>query len=496
MTGHPCPVPGNPVVPMPLCGMRVRLPHNDLSAHLADMDDPHQVAKILPNVRFGFGSPGFVDGDKPKDFYFDLGTSCLYVMRASGASSAWVRVSGTESTGTEFADAAASSATEAKASASTAASLLDAKLDRTYKDNGFAEEHAAGKVTMSSDGTAAVTLDASDGGSVTVGSAKLTSPSGKLLSNGSKVALADDVRGKADLAVYDVKGFRIDGMKMTVRASNIATEDNVTFEENIRGADVEVGDFSVAGGVASCQLGSVSLPNGCPDATDAVLKVSGVQLGDDGGYYVPIGAEATLTGVVALGSPYDFNWTPTLVATVHADGLLPSPSSDSSSCSPYGCLGLYGSVDADPYVEMSSDTLAKSSEKLDASPHNVGLKLTRDDGTELVLELFHEKSDEQVRLAAEPSDGYMGGANIRLSCGQSMASASLDRTLGLQICDEDDKESTYAVSASVGGDLTVGGTLGAGTVEDVAGAIASLQASVAGIQSTVDSANSALEEVA
>lgn len=88
------PSPGNPVVPMPLCGRRVRLPRNTLTEHLADFSDPHDVKAILPDCRFGAGAPAVLPGDKPKDFYLDTSSSCLYVMRASGTSKVWVLVSG------------------------------------------------------------------------------------------------------------------------------------------------------------------------------------------------------------------------------------------------------------------------------------------------------------------------------------------------------------------------------------------------------------------
>ena len=343
-------------------------------------------------------------------------------------------------------------ASAAKAGADAAASLLDAKLDRTYADGAYVEEHAAGKVTMSSNGTAAVTLDASDGGSVTVGSSKLTAPSGKLLSNGSEVALADAVRGKADLAVYDVKGFLLDGMKMTVRVSGDTDGDWFEAKEF---SDVYDDSFSGGDGYASsCQLGSVPMPSGYSSLNGAVLKVSGVLTGADGTHYVPVGAGVTLSGTTTVGDPYNFDWEPMLTATVDADGSLTT----FYASAPFGTIGLYGSIDADPYVEKSTDTLAKSSEKMDAMPTNVNIVVLRTD--KKVMTTRFRSILETIEIHIPALTDTSGGFVSLYSRTDSHYSAELSRKRGLTVTGYDDTndvgvKSTYAVSASVAKDLTV-----------------------------------------
>ena len=176
-------------------------------------------------------------------------------------------------------------------------------------------------------------------------------------------------RARSDLAVYN-EGFLLDGMKMTVRVSEVSTSDGTTVYEYARGVDVEAplslidedGSY-----IASCSLGSVPLSGDYAGmiASNAVLKVSGVLPRDNGGYYVPFGAEVFFSGTINLGSPYGYyDWSTSLDVTVSADGSLAPVSygGDGTVSGPCGTLGLYGSIDADPCVEKSTDTLAKSSD--------------------------------------------------------------------------------------------------------------------------------------
>lgn len=106
-----------PRCPVPCVGRRARMPGPGWASHLADRNDPHRTRDLLPDVRFGEGAPALCDGDKAKDFYLDVSTARLYVLKRSGAELQWVRVSAVGDPAAV--PPAASEAAEAVASAGT-----------------------------------------------------------------------------------------------------------------------------------------------------------------------------------------------------------------------------------------------------------------------------------------------------------------------------------------------------------------------------------------
>lgn len=83
---------GTPVSPLPIVGPRAHLPSNTLTAHLADVADPHNVRSLVPVLRTGSGTPTVEPNDKATDFYFDSTNSSLYVMKEVSGTRSWVAV--------------------------------------------------------------------------------------------------------------------------------------------------------------------------------------------------------------------------------------------------------------------------------------------------------------------------------------------------------------------------------------------------------------------
>ena len=94
MSFTPLPTRGTPRMPVPLCPpRRTRLPHDVPASHVLDRNDPHRTRALLPDVRFGEGNPGICEGDKVKDFYLDVATSRLWVLKRGISGPVWTRVS-------------------------------------------------------------------------------------------------------------------------------------------------------------------------------------------------------------------------------------------------------------------------------------------------------------------------------------------------------------------------------------------------------------------
>ena len=83
---------GTPVSPLPIVGRRAHLPSNTLTAHLADVSDPHGVRALVPALRTGDGAPSVEPADKATDFYFDTAGSLLYVMEEVSGTRSWAAV--------------------------------------------------------------------------------------------------------------------------------------------------------------------------------------------------------------------------------------------------------------------------------------------------------------------------------------------------------------------------------------------------------------------
>ena len=83
---------GTPVSPLPIVGPRAHLPSNTLTAHLADVSDPHGVRSLVPALRTGSGVPSVEPADKATDLYFDTAGSLLYVMEESSGTRSWTAV--------------------------------------------------------------------------------------------------------------------------------------------------------------------------------------------------------------------------------------------------------------------------------------------------------------------------------------------------------------------------------------------------------------------
>ena len=94
MSFAPPPSRGTPRIPVPLCPpRRTCLPQDVPANHVLDRNDPHRTRAMLPDVRFGEGNPAICEGDKVKDFYLDVATSRLWVLKRGASGPVWTRVS-------------------------------------------------------------------------------------------------------------------------------------------------------------------------------------------------------------------------------------------------------------------------------------------------------------------------------------------------------------------------------------------------------------------